>query len=132
MPITPEFLQFLQFACVFQSATGIIVFSEVVIATPAAAEKLMDYVEGLLVAVSQTQIQFHLSIFATPPDLHPGCCFLPAGARQPDKRGLFRWRLFLVHRSNLRRSTGRHIGRVGLHAGGGDYSGHVRSRENQL
>jgi hypothetical protein len=44
-----------QFARLIQSATGIILLSQVVIATSDDTEKLMDHVEGLLVATSQTQ-----------------------------------------------------------------------------
>jgi hypothetical protein len=44
MPIFPRFLQFFQFACVFQSATGIIVFAQVAIATSTDIQKLIHYV----------------------------------------------------------------------------------------
>jgi hypothetical protein len=43
-----------QFARLFQSATGIIVFSKVAIATSMDAEKLMDYAESLLFVIGQT------------------------------------------------------------------------------
>jgi hypothetical protein len=49
MPIFPGSCNYFQFACVFQSATGIIIFSQVVIATSTDAERLMDYVEELRV-----------------------------------------------------------------------------------
>jgi hypothetical protein len=47
MPIFPVPVVPFQFACVFQSATGIVVFSQVAIATSTVDEKLMEYVEGL-------------------------------------------------------------------------------------
>jgi hypothetical protein len=56
MPISPLpaiSVQF-QFARVFQSATGIIVFSQVAIATSTGAEKLMEYVEALWFFIGQT------------------------------------------------------------------------------
>jgi hypothetical protein len=53
MPIFTSSCSSVQFACLFQSATGIVVFSEVVIATSDDAEKLMRYVEGLWFAVGQ-------------------------------------------------------------------------------
>jgi hypothetical protein len=81
MPIPRGSCNSFQFACVFQSATGIIVFSQLVIATPLDAEKLMHYVEGLSVSASQTQIQFHLSIFAASSGLHAGRGILSADAR---------------------------------------------------
>jgi len=43
-----------QFACVFQSATGIIIFSQVAIATSTDAEKLVEYVEGFSLVIGQT------------------------------------------------------------------------------
>ena len=46
------------------SATGIIAFSHVAIATSTDAEELMDHVEGLLFAIGQTQIQVSSSVFA--------------------------------------------------------------------
>jgi hypothetical protein len=49
MPIFPGSCNYFQFACVFQSATGIIIFSQLVIATSTDAERLMDYVEELRV-----------------------------------------------------------------------------------
>ena len=101
MPILPGFLQFLSIACVFQSATGIIIFSQVVIATSTDVERLMDYVEGFSVAVGQTQIKLHFSIFAVASDLYPLHGNLPAGARWPGKHGLFRRGLFLVHRGSF-------------------------------
>jgi hypothetical protein len=90
-----------QFACVFQSATGIIIFSQVVIATSTDVERLMDYVEGFSVAVGQTQIKLHFSIFAVASDLYPLPGNLPAGAQWPGKHGLFRRGLFLVHRGSF-------------------------------
>ena len=54
MPIFPRFLQFLSIACVFQSATGIIIFSQVAIATSTDAEKLVEYVEGSSLVIGQT------------------------------------------------------------------------------
>jgi hypothetical protein len=47
MPISPVPATSVQFARVFQSATGIIVFSQLAIATSTGAEKLMEYVEAL-------------------------------------------------------------------------------------
>jgi hypothetical protein len=101
MPIPPGSCNSFQFACVFQSATGIIIFSQVVIATSTDAERLIDYVEGFSVATGQTQIKFHFSIFAASSDLHPVHGNLPAGAQWPGKRGVFRRGLFLVHRGSF-------------------------------
>jgi hypothetical protein len=53
MPISPVPAIPVQFARVFQSATGIIVFSQVAIATSTGAEKLMKYVEGLCFVIGQ-------------------------------------------------------------------------------
>jgi hypothetical protein len=53
MPIFPGSCNFFQFACVFQSATGIVIFSQVVIATSTDAERLMDYVEGFSLVIGQ-------------------------------------------------------------------------------
>ena len=54
MPICRRFLQIpVQFARVFQSATGIIVFSQVVIATSDDTEELMYYVEALWFVIGQ-------------------------------------------------------------------------------
>jgi hypothetical protein len=53
MPISPLPAISVQFARVFQSATGIIVFSQVAIATSTGAEKLMDYVEALWFFIGQ-------------------------------------------------------------------------------
>jgi hypothetical protein len=46
MPISPLPAIPVQFARVFQSATGIIIFSQVAIAASSGAEKIEDYVEG--------------------------------------------------------------------------------------
>jgi hypothetical protein len=73
----------------------------VVIATSTDVERLMDYVEGFSVAVGQTQIKLHFSIFAVASDLYPLHGNLPAGARWPGKHGLFRRGLFLVHRGSF-------------------------------
>ena len=43
-----------QFARLFQSATGIIIFSQVAIATSTDAEKLVEYVEGFSLVIGQT------------------------------------------------------------------------------
>jgi hypothetical protein len=53
MPIFPGFCNSFQFACVFQSATGIVVLSELAIATSTDAENLMQYVQCLLFAIGQ-------------------------------------------------------------------------------
>src|SRR5437762_11741624 len=45
-----------QFPRLFQSATGIIIFSQVVIATSMGIEKLMSYVESLSFRTGQMQI----------------------------------------------------------------------------
>lgn len=114
-----------QFACLIQSATGIVVLSHLAIATSDDNEKLMDYVEGLPVATSQTQLQFRFSIFAASSDLHPMRGILHPGAQRPGKRGLFRRWLFLVHRGSFSTGAGRHLGRVGLYAERRNYTGHV-------
>jgi hypothetical protein len=90
-----------QFARVFQSATGIIVFSQVVIATSTDAEKLIDDVEDLLCATGQGQIETRFSVFAQSSDFDLGYGILPAGAQRPSKRRLFCRRLFLVHRGRF-------------------------------
>jgi hypothetical protein len=54
MPISPVSEIPVQFARLIQSATGIIVLSQVAIATSDYAEKLMEYVEGSLFAIGQT------------------------------------------------------------------------------
>jgi hypothetical protein len=110
---------------VFQSATGIIVLSELAIATSDDTEQLMDYVEGLLVATSQTLFQFHFSIFAASSDLHPMRGILHPSAQWPGKRDLFRRWLFLVHRGSFSTGAGRHLGRVGLYAEPRNHTGHV-------
>jgi len=125
MPISPVPATPVQFARLIQSATGIIILSQVAIATPTDTEKLMHYVEGLLVATSQTQIQFHFSIFAASSDLHPMRGILHASAQWPGKRGLFRRWLFLVHRGSFSTGAGRHLGRVGLYAKRRNHTGHV-------
>ena len=71
MPIFPGSSKSFQFARVFQSATGIIIFSQVVIAASTDAERLMEYVEGFSAATGQTQIKFHFSIFPASSDLQP-------------------------------------------------------------
>ena len=114
-----------QFARLIQSATGIIILSQLAIATPTNTEKLMDYVDGLLVATCQTQIQFRFFIFATASDLYPMRGILPAGAQWPGKRGLLRWRLFLVHRSSFSTGARRDVGGLGLYERGRDCTGHV-------
>ena len=85
----------------------------------------MGYVDGLLVATCQTQIQFRFFIFATSSDLYPMRGILRAGAQWPGKRGLLRRWLLLVHRGSLRRSAGRDVGRVGLYAGRRDDTDHI-------
>jgi hypothetical protein len=114
-----------QFARLIQSATGIILLSQVVIATSDDTEKLMDHVEGLLVATSQTQIRFYFSIFAASSNLHPMRGTLPAGAQWPGKRGLFRRWMFLMHGGSFPTSAGRDLGGVGLYAGRRDDTNHV-------
>jgi hypothetical protein len=52
MPISPGSIP-VQFARLIQSATGIIVFSQVVIATSVGTERLMYYVEGLWFVIDQ-------------------------------------------------------------------------------
>jgi hypothetical protein len=55
MPIFPRgSCNSFQFACVFQSATGIIIFSQVAIAASTGAEKLVEYVEGFSLVIGQT------------------------------------------------------------------------------
>jgi hypothetical protein len=54
MPISPVPAIPVQFARVFQSATGIVVFSQVAIATSDDTEKLMEYVEGSWFVIGQT------------------------------------------------------------------------------
>ena len=54
MPICRRFYDSLQFACGFQSATGIIIFSQVAIAASTGAEKLVEYVEGFSLVIGQT------------------------------------------------------------------------------
>jgi hypothetical protein len=66
-----------QFARVFQSATGIIDLSQVVIATSTDAEKMIDDVEDLLCATGQGQIETRFSVFAQSSDLHLGNGILP-------------------------------------------------------
>jgi len=53
MPISPFRAFPVQFACLIQSATGIIVFSQVVIATSVGTERLMYYVEGFWGVIDQ-------------------------------------------------------------------------------
>jgi hypothetical protein len=53
MPIFPLSAIPVQFARLFQSATGIIIFSQVVIATSMGIEKLMSYVESLSFVIGQ-------------------------------------------------------------------------------
>ncbi len=115
-----------------QSATGIIVFSQVVIATSTGTETLMDDVEDLLCATGQPQIQTHFPVFAPLSNLHLGHGMLPTGPRCSGKRGIFRRRLFLVHRSSLSTGAGRDLGRLGLHAGRRNNTGHFRSYEDEL
>jgi hypothetical protein len=52
-PIFPLFPIPVQFARVSQSATGIIMFFQLAIATSTDAEKLMEYVEGLWLLIDQ-------------------------------------------------------------------------------
>jgi hypothetical protein len=125
MPIFPRFLQFLSIACVFQSATGIIIFSQVVIATSTDAERLMDYVEGFPVATGQTQIKFHFSIVAASSDRHPVPGNLSAGAQRPGKRGLFRRGLFLVHGGSFSTRARRNLSGLGLYAARRNNTDHV-------
>jgi hypothetical protein len=53
MPISPVPAILLQFARVFQSATGIIVFAQVAIATSDDTEKLIKYVEESWFVIGQ-------------------------------------------------------------------------------
>ena len=54
MPISPFRAFPVQFACLIQSATGIIVFSQVAIATSDDTEELMYYAEALWFVIGQT------------------------------------------------------------------------------
>jgi hypothetical protein len=53
MPFSPVPEIPVQFARLFESATGIIIFSQVVIATSMGIEKLMSYVESLSFVIGQ-------------------------------------------------------------------------------
>ena len=54
MPIFAGSCNLVQFARVFQSATGIIVFFQVAIVTATDVEKLMEYMEGSWFVIGQT------------------------------------------------------------------------------
>ena len=114
-----------QFARLFQSATGIIIFSQVVIATSMGIEKLMTYVESLSFVIGRMQITASLPVFAALSDLRIGGGIFSAGLQRPGKRRLFRGRLFLVHRGSFSTSARRDLGSLGLHAKSRDRSSHV-------
>jgi hypothetical protein len=69
MPISPVPAIPVQFARVCQSATGIIVFSQLVIATSDDTGKLIAYAESLFVALDRTQIPLLPSVFFASSDL---------------------------------------------------------------
>jgi hypothetical protein len=79
-------------------------------------KRYLYYVEGLLFAIGPAQIQVSFSAIAALPDLHLGHDILPADVRWPDKRRLFRRRLFLVHRGSFSTGAGRDLGGLGLYA----------------
>src|SRR4029077_14447385 len=86
-----------QFARVFQSATGIIVFSQLAIATADDTEELIFYVEALWFVIGQIYVVLSISVA----DLALGHGVLSASAKWPGKRRLFCRRLFLVHRGDF-------------------------------
>jgi hypothetical protein len=94
----------------------------VVIATSTHSEKLTDYVERLVLATVQPQIQFQ---FAPPLDLSPGDRTLPAGAQWLGKHSQFRSRLFLMDGGRFPGSARRDVGGLWLHAERRNHTAHV-------